>query len=139
MALTFLEFKEGVKNRKFGVNNRLFNAMIKEINDFILEEEIEFFYPKNISNSKGEEFIIFTNSKIITISSNEEKVSFKVNPFKIASFHFDTPRYDQDSIYLQLILEDGSLFEFQSYEDSNKDWNQDYIYSIKNLIKKLIH
>jgi Protein of unknown function (DUF3908) len=138
MGLTYLEFKEYVQKREFGTSNPQFRSLLERLSDIIIEEEIEFFYPKNIFNTQNKEFIIFLNDKIMYINSFEEEVTVKVHELKINNFEIDLPKYDQDGIQLTLNLVNGSNFVFNSKLDSTENWNSDYVYTIKHLMKMLI-
>jgi hypothetical protein len=92
-------------------------------------------YARNFyNNNENKEFFLFCNNKIIQVSTKEGmEVSLKTLFNKVRTLELVESNIVSKGISLKIILEDSTVIEFSSLIDSNYDYNDEYVETLKEL------
>ncbi|MED1205610.1 DUF3908 family protein [Heyndrickxia acidicola] len=137
MGLTYKEFIDDIESRQFQGAYRTYKQMIKKVNELFSEDDLLFFYPQNLFNHNQKNFIFITNFGVLTVNQDGDNTHFDIFNSKIASMQLKYPQYAQYGLTLTVSFEIGTNIVFDSMEDSNEDWNENYANSIKELYQVL--
>ena len=140
MAYSFKEFKEDIKKREFQEKARHYKRLIEVIEPYIDESKIKCFYPKNLFNGNEEkEFIFFLEKHFIFVKfQKEERYFVNCIPISKGEISLEIPEYKHQGVTLSFKSENKELFTLNSAEDSNKNWNDEYIESINEIYNFLL-
>lgn len=140
MAYSFENFKEDIKKRNFQEKGRHYKRMIEVIEPYIDESKIKCFYPKNLFNGNEEkEFIFFLEKYFIFVKfQKEERYFVNCIPIPKGEFSLEIPEYKHQGITLSFKIENEDLLTLNSAEDSNENWNDEYIESINDIYSFLL-
>ncbi|MFC8563513.1 DUF3908 family protein [Peribacillus frigoritolerans] len=140
MGLTFEEFKEDIVKRRFDEKSRFYNRLLDIIEPYVEESKIKCFYPKNLFNGNAEkEFIFFLEKYIVTVTfQKEERYFLKSIPIPKGEISLEIPEYAYQGVQLTLENKGEEVISLNSSEDSNSNWNDEYIENIKKVYKFLI-
>ena len=137
MGVDYQEFKQHVKNREFQYF-KSYATIIKTIDEFYDENDMKFFYPKNLFNDKQTEFIIFLENGLLIIKHEpEEEQQFRYEHYycKVTSKTLLNTRNDYGNQQLLISFDNGKEIKLHNLEDSNDNWEHDYKTFIRELYK----
>ncbi|MGE7903430.1 DUF3908 family protein [Peribacillus sp. NPDC094092] len=140
MWVTISEFKEDLVNNRFDERSRFYKKLLDIIEPYIEGSKIKCFYPKNIYNSNEEkEFIFFLEKYIVTVTfQKDERYFLKSIPIPKGEISLEIPEYAYQGVQLNLENKGKEVISLNSSEDSNSNWNDEYIENIKKIYKFLI-
>ena len=140
MAYTFADFKEHINKKVFADRNRHYKRLIEVLESYIDVNEVKHFYPVNLVNgNEKKEFIFFTEKHFIFVSfQKEEKYFVNCVPIPKGEILLEIPEYNHLGVTLTFKHENEELITLNSLNDSNKDWNDEYIENIVDIYKFLL-
>ncbi|PES17529.1 hypothetical protein CN501_08290 [Bacillus cereus] len=135
MAITYNQFKESTQKREFD-DHKQYLRLQKELREFYDEgKDFLFFYPRNLFNKKETEFIIFLKDGFVIVNKVENGYRYEQFYCKLVSKALVRSKFNNLDHQLNLTFDNGKELIFNSLEDSNHDWIDDYSISIKELYK----
>ncbi|MET1173788.1 DUF3908 family protein [Paenibacillus amylolyticus] len=133
--MEYSEFKRGIATSQ----NGKYTKVLFNIQQYITDDEVRAFYPKNFFNASTEpEFFVFTDNNIIRFTQNDtvSEVSY-FKDFRVEKLSIVRTNNRKEELQLEIKLSSGDKFIFNSKEDSNHDWAYDYTDYIENIFKLL--
>ncbi|WP_257143752.1 hypothetical protein [Bacillus cereus] len=135
LAITYNQFKESTQKREFD-DHKQYLRLQKELREFYDEgKDFLFFYPRNLFNKKETEFIIFLKDGFVIVNKVENGYRYEQFYCKLVSKALVRSKFNNLDHQLNLTFDNGKELIFNSLEDSNHDWIDDYSISIKELYK----
>ncbi len=144
--LSYAEFQRWVNSFNSNLReNHKYEYMIPKINEFIDQEEIEVFYPRNILvNEKPIELIFFTNDKIYRVCAvgeddYKEEIKFEVISLKdVIDYSFNTFKVaGVENIELAIRFTNDRELKFNAHDETNVHRRNTYVSKIKQILKML--
>lgn len=131
----YIEFKQNLNHSGIGRISKLFTV----IRNYVADDEVKAFYPKNFFNNSTEiEFYAFTDKSIYLIKESDKVVTISYfKEVKTEKLQLIQSYGQQDDLKMEIKLESGDKFNFDSIKDSNHDWAYDYVAYIKAIYELL--
>jgi hypothetical protein len=134
---TYEEFLDDLYKRKIPLYNELIKKLGSILKEYVDPEQVKFFYGKNIFLEGEKKLFFFMEEKIVQVSVNKNDINFKTIKRSIKEAQLSHPLYEDSQTSLNLILENGEEINFHSKEDSNSEWNSEYVKLIVAIYKSI--
>lgn len=136
MGMEFTRFKELVSNRAY--NFYRYSSAINKFGELYNEEEILYFYPKNIFNEKDVELIFFFKNEVVVVTVDEDRnATFNHCKCKVTNKTLVLPPNEWNKHELSILFDNRDELVLKNLEDSNDDWNREYSQALIELYKVL--
>jgi hypothetical protein len=136
MTISYQEFKE--RYRIPGtIENRMYSNIIRNIDEFLSEIDVKFFYPKNIYNDGEAEFIVFLDNGYLKVSYVNNEYIFKQYNAKVIMKELRTDRFTNCKHELEITYDKGESLKLNALNDSSADWEEEYCKVIRQIFKSL--
>ena len=134
---SYKEFLEQLKKREVPVFTDLIRTLPGILKSVIDENEDTIFYVKGLYNQVEKELYFFSFDKIVQVNILERDVTFKTIKRNIVEATYTPGVHEADQRKLSLVLENGVELNFNSLEDSNKEWNSEYAAILLAIYKSI--
>lgn len=141
--LSYIKFLRWLEDFAFDEDESYkFDYMIRKINEFIPESDIEIFYPKYLFVENNDtELLFFTENKLFLITGTENKVFSSVFKLKdVIDFNFEvdsTQSFENVTLNIYFTLDRHLVLNSQI--DTNKSYRHSFSTKIKAVYKKLLN
>lgn len=105
------------------------------------DSQISFIYPKNLfeENQEYQEFYIFHEKFISVVNRNEGNCQIETYPLNIKELRYQrSENLERETAKLELHMNHGLIFEFNSQEDNNESWKKTFTALIQDIYTNLI-
>ncbi len=138
-VFTYKEFIDGLKKREFPLYSDLVKKLPNLLMEYVNEEEVKYFYPKNLFEEEKKELYIFLSEKIIHVNIDKREVIFKTIKSGIVEATYKPGVSDINTVSLTLRFENGNELFFDNKNDNSKEkhWREVFSQNIKEIYKSL--
>jgi Protein of unknown function (DUF3908) len=120
-------------------DNYNFDNALRTLQGLLSEDEIKFFYAKNIFNKENQtELILFLDSSVLTVKADKERTKVtSMNLSDVETIEFEFVELGTRTAHMKVIFSNSQYIQFNSLEDSNEHWNWKYVEQIKEIFNYL--
>lgn len=120
--------------------NREFRIISSMLRDFVSQESVVYFYPKNLFvDGTDIEAFVFYKDVFQVITSDRENGIIKTHKItSIKDFELTRSADDDKNLILSFYLEGGKKYTFNNSSDTNSSYQEPFREIIQNLHKHLV-
>ncbi|KZR58352.1 DUF3908 family protein [Pseudobacillus badius] len=139
MAYSLQDFKEDVTKRGFDERSRHYRSLLERIAPYINEENVKWFYPRNVFNKEEKKELIFLFEDHFAVATFQKEEVYKIRTiaFDRVEISLDIPEYAHEGVSLGVYRNGEVILSFHSAADSNKNWTEEYTETIQDLYRIL--
>lgn len=141
--LTYENFHDWLGNHSFQVisDNYKYSYIVSKVDEFLKEEDIKLFYPRNIFDEKESELILLTDNKFILVKGTDSATSFNIFKLKdVEDFSLQVnSEKGYDNLTLEVLFSRERKITFVSNEDANEHWRSAFVDKIKSIYNVLLN
>lgn len=143
--LSYEEFQGYMSNFNFRQlkDNYKFEFIVPKVNEFIVQEEIKVFYPRNLFvEDKDTELLFFTEDKVYLVTGEDDqegKINIGVLYLKnIVDYNFEIESASgYENVKLFIRFSNDRTIELNAHDETNSSWRNGYANKVKQIIKLL--
>lgn len=138
--LTYQGFRELVSKSHTYSDSGLYKykEIIRFTDEYLNDVEVIGFYPKNLfrQNQGLQMYLFLSSKKILIVNYLRHEIGaqiLKIENIKKATYHRDENHTFEISTKLEITFNDDTSINFNSLEDTNESWREQFAESIKNI------